>query len=101
MTITKQTTLKCNHCKKVASFIGERPELPGPFHIEGLSPPNPPRNWYRIDPNYINSIWMSSDFVVGGDFCSPECMRDYIIEKIGERDNPKPMWAGGLFSKVK
>jgi hypothetical protein len=44
---------------------------------------------------------MSSDFVIGGDFCSPECMRDYIIEKIDEYDNPKPIMYGGLFSEVK
>ena len=86
--ITKQTTLECNHCGKTASFTGERPEMPGPFYIEGFKPEPPPKNWYRIDPNYSLSLWMSSDFVIGGDFCSVECMRDYIIKEIDARDNP-------------
>ena len=100
--ITKQTTLKCEYCKKEASFIGKRPVLPRPFRIEGLTPNDPPKNWYRIEPNYINSIWAGYDFVIDGDFCSIECMRDYIIKEIEERDNPpKTMWVGGVFSEVK
>ena len=90
--IKKQTTLKCNHCGKTASFIGERPEVLGPFYIEGFKPEPPPKNWYRIDPNYSMSLWSISDFVIGGDFCSVECMRDYIIKEIEERDSPKPKY---------
>ena len=97
MTITKTTTLKCNHCGKEVSFTGECPELLGPYRIKGLSPPDQPRNWYKIEPNYRQSIWMTSDFSIVGDFCSPECMRDYTTQKIDKRDNPpQSIQVGGL-----
>lgn len=83
MTITKTTTLKCEHCGREASFTGERPLL-----ADASEAPN---KWYRIDPNYQQSVWLTSDFVIGGDFCSVECMRDYILEKIAGQDNPKPI----------
>ena len=91
MTVTKQTTLRCNHCKKEVSFIGEWLESPGPFRIKGEN--KPPMGWYKIDPNYQQSLWSTADYSISGDFCSLECMRDYIVAKI---DSPKDIQVGGF-----
>lgn len=89
MTIQKKTTLTCNYCKKEASFIGDRPKLPGPFIIDGFIPPEPPSGWHKILPNVTQSIWTGAEYKACGDFCSLECMRDKILAVIEERDNPK------------
>lgn len=96
MTVTKQTTLRCDNCGKTASFVGDRPEQPGPFYIEGELNSEPPKNWLILRPNYEQSIWTTTDFYTSGDFCSPECIRDYLIKKIDERNNPKPIFKNGI-----
>jgi hypothetical protein len=82
---TKITTdLTCDGCGKESTFVGRI--------TDGMFRPGLPKLWFKIEPNYQQSVWAMHDFSISGDFCSIECMIKYLREKIKERDNPKPLY---------
>lgn len=75
--------LICIQCEKTEEYIDEYPHK-YPHNQQK------PENWYILQPNYEHSQWLTTDFSIGGDLCSLECILAYTQEAIEERDNPKP-----------
>ena len=92
MSIKKTTTIKCDWCKKEQGFYGDRPRnetgaFPAPdgnLYL-GSSLELLPLQWYVIKPDLENSIWYTGNNPASGNFCSLECMRDYINDLIERR----------------